>query len=75
MKIPDDLVVAVNLLSIENPSDYSLAQWIIEKNSELVTDAQISWLAALVKRNGVTFNGQNPLHLADPVKPTTWPLQ
>lgn len=68
--IPNDLVDAVKHLSFENPSDKVFATKMIA-NPTNSTNAMISWLAALVKRKGVRFNGDNPRHCG----PTEWPIE
>lgn len=67
--IPEDLASAVMSLHFENPSDGKLAMdaliW-----PERATGATVSWLAALVERNGVRFDEHNPCH----TRPHQWPL-
>lgn len=52
--ITTELETQVQSLRIENPSDASLAKWLLD-NKSAVTEGQVKWLQNLVKRGGARF--------------------
>jgi len=67
--ISPSLTASVSALKFESPSDEKLAKHAIA-HPEQATSATVAWLAALVSREGVRYDDNNPEHR----QAHTWPL-
>jgi len=72
MNIPVSLSLAVYGLTFESKSDEKWAHRLIRENTDNATNAMISWLIALVTREGVKFDPLNKDHLFDVKNPRVW---